>query len=143
MLARQRASTSYASQLLRFHHYTTAQIVVAWWHQIVALHGYAVWNIRTGEIMTTRPSPARTAAEIFVHYFRQVAERSGAQWTPQNTRDITDAVRALIDAVQPYAQPIDERDPIQPYRQSAATGTTIKTRRLEEQDPQDRYYERG
>jgi hypothetical protein len=86
--------------------------------------------------MTAGPSPARVAAEIFVHYFRQVAERSGAQWTPQNTRDITDAVRALIDAVQQQSQYQDEeRDPIPPYRARPATGQTIKTRRLEFEEP--------
>lgn len=81
--------------------------------------------------MAAGPSPARVAAEIFVHYFRQVAERSGAQWTPQNTRDITDAVRALIDAVQQQAYQGEERDPIPPYRPRPVTGTTMKTRRLD------------
>ena len=94
--------------------------------------------------MTTGPtghSPARVAAEIFVHYFRQVAERSGAQWTPQNTRDITDAVRALIDAVQQQSYQGEDRDPIPPYRARPATGTTIKARRQDwmgEGDQQDR-----
>ena len=98
--------------------------------------------------MNPRPGPARTAAEIFVHYFRQVAERSGAQWTPQNTRDITDAVRALIEAVQPYAQSPDESEPLPPYRPSAATSTTIKTRRfddtrrLDDYDSQDQRQDR-
>jgi|GEM_PF-1939580 hypothetical protein len=85
--------------------------------------------------MTAGPSPARVAAEIFVHYFRQVAERSGAQWTPQNTRDITDAVRALIDAVQQSHYHEEDRDPIPPYRARPATGQTIKTRRLDFDEP--------
>ncbi len=92
--------------------------------------------------MTAGPSPARVAAEIFVHYFRQIAERSGAQWTPQNTRDITDAVRALIDAVQQQADQGEERDPIPPYRPRPSTGTTITARRSDwpanENEPRER-----
>jgi hypothetical protein len=53
------------------------------------------------------------AADIFIHYFAQLASQAGAQWTEDNSSQIRAAVRALAgddsdtDAIPPYVAPAD------------------------------------
>lgn len=61
---------------------------------------------------------ARRAAEILSHYFRTAFEGQGLEWTPENTRDIVQAVRDLVASDTPRTVPTFEAREARPEKPS-------------------------